>query len=48
MTCPGCAVELDDAVTYKVLIAHGSRGPREVIALSCGNCSRLLGAAPFA
>ena len=47
-TCPGCAVELDDTVTYKVLIAHGSRGPREVIALSCGNCSRLLGAAPFA
>jgi hypothetical protein len=46
-TCPGCAVELDDAVTYKVLIAHGSRGPREVIALSCGNCSRLLGAAPL-
>jgi ATP-dependent Clp protease ATP-binding subunit ClpC len=47
-TCPGCAAELDDTVTYKVLIAHGSRGPREVIALSCGNCSRLLGAAPFA
>ena len=48
VTCPGCAVELDDTVTYKVLIAHGSRGPREVIALSCGNCSRLLGAAPLA
>jgi hypothetical protein len=48
VTCPGCAVELDDTVTYKVLIAHGPRGPREVITLSCGNCSRLLGAAPFA
>ncbi len=46
VTCPGCAVELDDTVTYKVLIAHGSRGPREVLALSCGNCSRLLGTAP--
>jgi hypothetical protein len=45
-TCPGCAVELDDTVTYKVLIAHGSRGPREVLALSCGNCGRLLGTAP--
>src|SRR5690606_8882692 len=40
VTCPGCAVELDDTVTYKVLIAHGSRGPREVLVLSCGNCSR--------
>lgn len=47
VTCPGCAVELDDTVTYKVLIAHGSRGPREVLALSCGNCSRLLGTAPL-
>jgi hypothetical protein len=47
VTCPGCAVELDDTVTYKVLIAHGSRGPREVIALSCANCSRLLGTAPL-
>jgi hypothetical protein len=47
VTCPGCAVELDDTVSYRVLIAHGSRGPREVLALSCGNCSRLLGTAPL-
>jgi hypothetical protein len=46
VTCPGCAVDLDDTVTYKLLIAHGSRGPREVMALSCGNCGRLLGTAP--
>lgn len=48
VTCPACAAELDDTVTYKVLIAHGSRGPREVLALSCGNCGRLLGTSPLA
>ena len=46
LTCPVCASTLDDAIDYRVLIAAGPRGPREVLAYSCRVCGRVLGVAP--
>lgn len=46
VSCPGCASSLEDAIDYRVLIAAGPRGPREVVAYACGTCGRALGIAP--
>ena len=46
LTCPACAAVLDDGIEYRVLIASGPRGPREVVAYSCRACGRALGAGP--
>jgi ATP-dependent Clp protease ATP-binding subunit ClpA len=43
VVCPGCGVVVDDGIDYRVLIASGPRGPREVVAHSCRACRRLLG-----
>jgi hypothetical protein len=46
VVCLGCGAVLDDGIEYRVLIASGSRGPREVVAYSCRACGRALGAGP--
>jgi ATP-dependent Clp protease ATP-binding subunit ClpA len=46
LACPVCAAVLDDAIDYRVLIAAGPRGPREVVAYSCRVCGRILGVGP--
>jgi hypothetical protein len=46
VVCAGCGAVLDDGIEYRVLIASGSRGPREVVAYSCRACGRALGAGP--
>jgi hypothetical protein len=40
--CPSCAAPLDD-VAYRVVVASGDEGPREVTLFSCGACGALLG-----
>jgi ATP-dependent Clp protease ATP-binding subunit ClpC len=46
LTCPACAYDLEDGLTYRVVIASGTRGPREAVAYTCGDCGRVLGIAP--
>jgi ATP-dependent Clp protease ATP-binding subunit ClpC len=46
LTCPACAYDLEDGLTYRVVIASGPRGPREAVAYTCGDCGRVLGIAP--
>ena len=40
--CPSCAAPLDD-VAYRVVVASGEGGAREVTLFSCGACGALLG-----
>jgi hypothetical protein len=42
VTCPACAAPLDD-VAYRVVVASGEAGPRDVTLFSCGTCGALLG-----
>ena len=48
LRCPACVADIDDGVAYRMVIAAGPRGPREVVAFSCSECGRLLGVAPSA
>jgi ATP-dependent Clp protease ATP-binding subunit ClpA len=40
--CPSCAAPLDD-VAYRVVVASGDEGAREVTLFSCASCGALLG-----